>query len=72
MLDKLAPITSLIVNHALCRKCIAEKAGLEPVAVDAAIRQLAQSVKIDLYLNGTCLDCRNSALVYAIDRPPPR
>jgi hypothetical protein len=72
MVEKSAPIAALIANRALCHDCIAQKTDLEPPAVDAVIRHLAQTVKIDLYLNGTCLDCRRSVLVYAIDRPPHR
>jgi hypothetical protein len=68
MLDEYLPITELIANHALCRECIAERAGLEPETVDALMWRLAQTVKLDLYPNGTCLECGESAEVYAIDR----
>ena len=67
MLDKYLPITELIVPCALPRG-IAKRAGLEPETVDAVIWRLAQTVKLDLYPNGTCLECGESAEVYAIDR----
>ena len=67
-----SPIAALIVNRALCRDCIAEKSGMEARAVDAAITGLSLASKVDHYLNGTCVACRKSALVYAIDRPPKR
>ena len=72
MIEKSAPVATLITNRALCCDCIAQRVGLEPAAVEAVIRRVAQTIRVDLYLNGTCLDCRKSALVYAIDCPPPR
>ena len=66
------PIATLIINSALCRDCIAHEAGVDPAAVEAVIQRLIQSVKIDLYANGLCLECGSEALVYAIDCPPCR
>jgi hypothetical protein len=70
MLDKLSAITALIAERAMCRECLATKTDMDARAVDSAIAALSGTVKIDRYLNGTCLDCRKSALVFAIDRPP--
>ena len=69
MLDKLCAITALIAQHAMCRECLATKTDMEAQAVDSALAALSGTVKIDRYPNGTCLDCRESALVFAIDRP---
>ena len=69
MLDKSTSITAFIVNRALCRDCIAQNAGLEPAAIDAVVRHLAQTVKIDLYLNGTCLECRKEGQLLPDGQP---
>jgi hypothetical protein len=63
-------IASLITNRALCRDCISTQTGMDPMAAEQAVKKLAYSTPVDHYLNGTCLECRREALVYAIDRPP--
>ena len=65
-----SPITALITRGALCLECIADKTGMEQHAAEQAVKELSYSVPVDHYLNGTCVRCRKSALVYAIDRPP--
>ena len=72
MPDKSYAIAALIAQHAMCRECLAAKSDMKPEAVDAAIAALSNTVKIDRYVNGICLDCRRSALVFAIDRTPSR
>ena len=65
-----AAIAALISNRALCCHCIAGMTAMSPDTVDAAIIVLSRAgTKIDRYVNGTCLECGEDGLVYAIDRP---
>jgi hypothetical protein len=42
---------------------------MQPKAVESAINAMGRGrMKIDHYRNGTCLDCGEDGLVYAIDR----
>jgi hypothetical protein len=66
----LPSIAALITNRALCCECIAVKTGMEPQAAEQAVKALGYVTTVHNYMNGTCLECRKSALVYAIDRPP--
>ena len=61
-------ITALIARGALCRECIASKAAMKPDAVDVEIEVLSRSMKIDHYASGTCEECGEEGLVFAIDR----
>jgi hypothetical protein len=64
------PISALITNRALCQECIGQNAGLEPEAVERAIQTMSRGgMKIDHYPYGTCADCGEDGLVFAIDRP---
>ena len=65
----ISPIMALITNRALCLDCIAEKTGMDNSAAEQAIKSLSYSVRVDHYLYGTCRQCYQEALVYAIDRP---
>ena len=65
-------ITALIANRALCRECIAGGTNMKPEAVDEAVKALSRAVKVDRYPNGTCVECGEETLVFAIDRTPPR
>ena len=63
-------ITALIANRPLCDKCIASLTATTPDSVNAAITVLSRAgTNIDLYINGTCPECGEEGLVYAIDRP---
>ena len=62
-------ISALITNRALCPNCIGQQVGMQPKAVESAINAMGRGgMKIDHYPNGTCLDCGEDGLVYAIDR----
>ena len=64
------PISALITNRALCPDCIGRNAGLKPEAVEKAIHVMSRGgMKIDHYPHGTCADCGEDGLVFAIDRP---
>jgi hypothetical protein len=63
-------ISALITNRALCRNCIGQQVGMKPEAVETVIKVMGRGgMKIDHYPHGTCLDCGNDGLVFAIDRP---
>ena len=62
-------IAALIINRALCLECIAKSTAMRPEEVDTAIAMLSRGLKIDRYANGTCSNCREDGLVFAIDRP---
>ena len=63
-----ATITALIVHRALCEDCIADQTRMTPEAVDEAINALSRAMTIDRYPNGTCAECGDERLVFAIDR----
>jgi hypothetical protein len=67
-----AGIKALIVEHALCRSCIAAQTQTTPDTVDDALADLSDRVKIDRYAQGVCSECGSETLVFAIDRPPRR
>ena len=71
-MSMVSTITALIANRALCRNCIAARTSLTPEAVDAEIKALARGVQIDRYPNGTCAECGEEGLVFAIDRASRR
>ena len=72
MYQTTSSIPALIANHALCRRCIAARMAMTPDDVDREIAGLSRTIRIDRYANGTCLECRREALVFAVDRPPLR
>ena len=65
-------ITALIANRALCQNCIAVRTKTTPEAVDVEIKALGRGVQIDRYPNGTCAECGEECLVFAIDRASRR
>ena len=65
-------IASLIRNRELCRDCVADKTGLQPLAVEQAINSLAYSTRLEYLLSGICVQCRKRTEVYVIDRPRRR
>ena len=69
MLWSLSGLSALLADRAMCLECLATKAAMNPDAVDAALAALSQAVKIDRYANGTCPECGEDGLVFAIDRP---
>ena len=70
--DQASTISALIAERAMCLGCLATSTATTPEAVDAALSLLGQTVKIDRYPVGMCLECGAECLVFAIDRPPAR
>ena len=70
--DQASTITALIAERAMCLGCLATRTATTPEAVDATLSLLGETLKIDRYPAGMCLECGEEGLVVAIDRPPAR
>lgn len=69
MPERIAVVTTLIVERPMCLECVADRAGLATSEIETILQQIARGLELH-YEAARCRICGATKRVVSIDPPP--